>query len=77
MNQKLRRNIRRSRLFDPNVKKSANLAKRIAQRRTDKKKIQDAIREAIIKKAIAVPVVVKKAAAPELSKKQQKAAAAK
>lgn len=75
MNQKLRRNIRRSRLFDPNVQKSVNLAKRIAVRRADKKKIQDAIREAIIKKAVAVPVVVKKAAAPEPSKKDLKKAA--
>lgn len=73
MNQKLRRNIKRSRMFDPTVKKSANLAKRIKVRITNKAKIQAAITEALIKKAIPAPAApAKEVKAPAKEAKEPK-----
>merc|ERR1719240_754409 len=65
VNQKLNRNTRRARKFDPSIKKSVNYTKKIEARRTMKKTILDKFKQARIAKVtpkVAKPKADKKAA---------------
>jgi hypothetical protein len=48
----LRRNIKRSRMFDPSIKKSATLQRKIQLRIDNKAKIQAVIKNAVMTKAM-------------------------
>lgn len=52
MNCKLKRNMKRVRKFDPNIKKSVNLERKIQQRRDQKEQIQSKIRLLIQKRRL-------------------------
>jgi hypothetical protein len=45
--------LRRTRHYDPTIKKSVNLAKKVATKVADKAKIQAAIKKAIVAKNLA------------------------
>merc|ERR1711939_1054038 len=52
VNQKLIRNNRRSRKFDPSIKKSANFTKKIAARKAIKQQVLEKLKAAKVAKAL-------------------------
>merc|ERR1711972_592066 len=72
VNQKLNRNTRRARKFDPSIKKSVNYTKKIAARIALKKQVLQKFKDARIAKLMPKPKTVKKddkKAAPAKGKK--------
>merc|ERR1711874_947519 len=59
MNQKLIRNTRRARKFDPTIKKNKTLTKRVELRRTIKAKVIEKLREVRVNKLLGVKSVKK------------------
>merc|ERR1712066_340367 len=71
MNQKLIRNTRRARKFDPSIKKNKSLTKRVEARRLIKAKIVEKVKSLRINKLLGVKPETKKKEEP---KKDAKAA---
>merc|ERR1712124_18219 len=72
VNQKLNRNTRRARKFDPSIKKSVNYTKKIATRIEIKQQVLQKLKDAKIAKLMPKPKTVKKddkKAAPAKGKK--------
>merc|ERR1711874_48880 len=59
MNQKLIRNTRRARKFDPSIKKNKSLTKRVEVRKTMKAKVIEKLREKRVNKLLGVKSVKK------------------
>merc|ERR1712159_597884 len=55
VNQKLCRNTRRARKYDPSIKKSVNFSKKIQHRRDIKKQVLEKLKQARINKLIPQP----------------------
>merc|ERR1712080_179191 len=72
VNQKLSRNTRRARKFDPSIKKTVNITKKIAVRRTLKQKVLDRIKQIRISKIVKVDKKPKKADKKQEAPKKKK-----
>merc|ERR1712080_289900 len=72
VNQKLVRNVRRARKFDPTIKKSINLTKKIEVRRKLKQKVLDRIKAVRISKILKTDKPKKDAKKPVVEKKRGK-----
>merc|ERR1712062_773906 len=59
MNQKLIRNTRRARKFDPSIKKNKSLTKRVEVRKTMKAKVIEKVKEKRVNKLLGVKSVKK------------------